>query len=166
MDSDFKLSRCANIPDPVKFSDSSFAEEELSFHLQARAVELKERIHRPFLFVAIHRRMAASEPQYPRLTRLVQQHLSACLRLIQHWDCSHRHHGTWLMVRQSFAAGLLLVAAHRAGLLPSEISPADCADALNTCLATLRYWEREAPDLRASRLILEDMTGDILELGH
>ncbi len=66
------------------------------------------------------------------------------------------------MVRQSFAAGLLLVAAQRAGLTSGQISNVDLREALQTCLMTLQYWEREAPDLGASRMIFEDLTADIL----
>lgn len=59
------------------------------------------------------------------------------------------------MVRQSFTSALLLVAARKAGL--SEVSESQCEEAVQSSLSTLRYWEKEAPDLRASRLILEDV---------
>ena len=153
------LSRCDNLPEPVAFRHDSFADEELSFHLQARFVEVRERIFRPFLYIAIH----GPDPVSAQVLRggLVQKHISACLGLIRHWNVTHRHHGTWLMVRQSFAAGLLLVAAHRAGLTSGRVSDVDFKETLHTCLATLQYWEREAPDLGASRLIFEDMTAHL-----
>ncbi|KIW35701.1 uncharacterized protein PV07_02385 [Cladophialophora immunda] len=149
-----------NLPSPVSFNDKSLADDELSFHLQARFAEVKERIFRPFLYIVIHRPGPGVQDRGRR--QLVQKHISACLQLIQHWNTTHRHHGTWLMVRQSFAAGLLLVAAHRSGLTDGEISDAAFSDTMRTCIGTLRYWEREAPDLRASRLILEEMTADLL----
>jgi hypothetical protein len=108
----------------------------------------------------VHRPASGAEEQVQR--QLVQKHISACVHLIRHWNVTHRHHGTWLMVRQSFAAGLLLVAARRSGLTVGEISDMDFMDTMRTCIATLRYWEHEAPDLRASRLILEDMTAGLL----
>jgi hypothetical protein len=67
------------------------------------------------------------------------------------------------MVRQSFAAGLLLIAGRRAGF--EIISENAFRQALCICHATLRFWEREAPDLRASRLILKDIASDCFPEG-
>lgn len=59
------------------------------------------------------------------------------------------------MVRQSFASALLLLAARRSGL--QEISTEDFEEGVQSSLSTLRYWENEAPDLKAARLILESI---------
>ena len=140
----------------MSFADGVPAEYELAFHLQARGIEIKERIHRPFLLLIVHRELSASEVAI--LMPFVQEHINACIELIQHWNCKHRHHGTWLMVRQSFASALLLVAAYKSGV---EAATKDvCQRATQVTLATLRYWEQEAPDLRASRIILEGIVYD------
>jgi len=62
------------------------------------------------------------------------------------------------MVRQSFASALLLMAARKAGV--EQASFEACKEAVQLSLSTLRYWEQEAPDLRASRLILEAIAKD------
>ena len=86
---------------------------------------------------------------------LVSQHAKTCAQLIQHWNIRHRHHGTWLMSRQSFASALLLLAGTKAGI--SAIPKEQCENSVQSSIATLRFWEQEAPDLKASRQILEDM---------
>lgn len=77
------------------------------------------------------------------------------------------------MVRQSFACALLLLAGRKAGI---EVFVEDeergdgggdrngngdgndkVDESLREALGTLRYWEDEACDLKASRMILEDV---------
>lgn len=59
------------------------------------------------------------------------------------------------MARQSFTASLLLLAGQRFGL--REGQEKSCQESVQHTLSTLRFWEAEAPDLKASRLILEDV---------
>ena len=87
---------------------------------------------------------------------LVQLHGSACIKLISHWDVRHRHHGTWLMARQSFTSALLLSASRLSGL--GVLDEESCKQSIRHTLSTLRFWETEAPDLKASRLILQDVS--------
>lgn len=148
------------LPSVVSFDINVAAGEELAYHLQARAIEIRERIYRPFLYLILHE---GNEPsKYGSLEGLVQLHATTCYRLIQQWNVRHRHHGTWLMARQSFASALLLMAGRRSGLatLPEE----HYEDGVQASISTLRYWEGEAPDLRASRLILEDLAREITVL--
>lgn len=140
----------------MSFSHGIPAEDELAFHLQARGIEIKERIFRPFLLLVIHKELTLSD--IATMSPYVQEHVSACSALVKQWNVRHRHHGTWLMVRQSFASTLLLLAAYKAGV--EEVSLATCMEAVQLCLSTLRYWEQEAPDLRASRTILEAIVRD------
>lgn len=63
------------------------------------------------------------------------------------------------MVRQSFSSALLLLAAQKAGL--AEIQEVPLKETLQLTLGTLRYWEKEAPDLGASRLILESIMQEL-----
>lgn len=133
------------------------AENELAFHLQARAIEIKERIFRPFLYLMIYKTLESHERD--AILPLVEVHVLTCSRLISHWNVRHRHHGTWLMARQSFACALLLLAARKTGL--HELSQEQYDSSVRASLSTLRYWEDEAPDLKASRLILEDILQQI-----
>ncbi|KPM42150.1 hypothetical protein AK830_g4438 [Neonectria ditissima] len=141
------------LPRLISFDVDVAPEDELAYHLQARAFEVKERIYRPFLFSMIH--LSLEQSERVTLQPFVQAHASTCIRLIQHWNIQHRHHGAWLMARQSFASALLLVAAQKAGL--NEQMGEQCVSSVNISALTLGYWEAEAPDLKASRLILEDM---------
>lgn len=137
----------------ISFDVDVAAEDELAYHLQARAFEIKERIYRPFLFRIIHQPLEESERV--TLQSFVQIHAMTCIKLIQQWDIRHRHHGTWIMARQSFASALLLLIAQKAGLLDSLRK--ECEQIVNLSISTLRYWEAEAPDLKASRQVLEDI---------
>jgi hypothetical protein len=93
------------------------------------------------------------------LSPLARIHLATCEKVIQQWDIRHRHHGTWLMVRQSFASALLLLAACKAGL--SEVAIEQCEFSVKATLSTIQFWENEAPDLKASRLILQKIIDDL-----
>jgi hypothetical protein len=101
----------------------------------------------------IHKNSEASERD--ALRQLVRLHAATCSKLIQQWNIRHRHHGTWLMARQSFTSALLLLVARRSGLY--EIPEEQYEESVQSSLSTLRFWEDEAPDLRASRLVLEDI---------
>jgi hypothetical protein len=140
----------------VSFADGAPAQDELAFHLQARGIEIRERIYRPFLLLTIFRDLSPSE--IATLGPYVQEHIAACVSLIQQWNVRHRHHGTWLMVRQSFASVLLLLAARKRGI--EQASTNMCIEAVKICSATLAYWEKEAPDLKASRTILDGIARD------
>lgn len=140
------------LPELISFDVELPTDSELAYHLKARYLEVRERIYRPFLYRNIHKRGDPTEQV--SLRPLAQMHASTCAKLIQHWDIRHRHHGTWFMVRQSFTAALLLLAAQRSELMTDEDT---CERSIQHTLSTLRFWEAEAPDLKASRLILEDL---------
>lgn len=133
----------------------TLAKDELAYHLQARALEIKERIYRPFLYRMIHGQNAFTHAERSAHKPQVTQHAITCTRLIQQWNIRHRHHGTWLMSRQSFTSALLLLAARKAGV--SVIPIEQFEKSVSCSLATLRFWEQEAPDLKTSRQILEDV---------
>lgn len=145
--------RYRTLPDIIFFDIEVAAEDELAYHLQARAFEIRERIYRPFLYLMIHKDIEA--PERDSLRPLVRLHAATCSKLIQQWNVRHRHHGTWLMARQSFTSALLLLAARRSGL--HEIPEEQYEKSVQSSLSTLRFWENEAPDLKASRLVLEDI---------
>ena len=148
------------LPSVISFDIDIHATDELAYHLQARAMEIKERIYRPFLYRLIHAEEALTPDERIVHELLVAKHATTCSQLIHQWSIQHRHHGTWLMSRQSFACALLLLAAQRAGIL--AISPERYEQSVQSSIATLRFWEREAPDLKAARQMLED----IRQLSH
>jgi hypothetical protein len=152
-------SRCRHrtLPDLITFEYDKPADTELAYHLQARALEIRERIYRPFLFRSAHKLNELAERAV--MAPLLQLHASACTKLISHWDVRHRHHGTWLMVRQSFTSALLLSAGRLSGL--GVVEEESCKQSIRHTLSTLRFWEAEAPDLKASRLILQDVSNRV-----
>ncbi|KAL5387334.1 hypothetical protein DPSP01_003558 [Paraphaeosphaeria sporulosa] len=150
------------LPGVISFDiESTAANDELSFHLQARALEIKERIYRPFLYRMIYQKGVHDFSDQNALQPFATSHAITCSKLIQQWNIRHRHHGTWLMSRQSFACALLLLAGRRAGIkvLPDE----QCSGSVQASIATLKFWEDEAPDLKASRQILEDIYSQLHE---
>ncbi|KAL5421145.1 hypothetical protein PMIN06_007295 [Paraphaeosphaeria minitans] len=144
------------LPGVISFDfDSTASHDELAFHLQARALEIKERIYRPFLYRMIHQKGNCNFSEPNALEPFATLHAITCSKLIQQWNVRHRHHGTWLMSRQSFACALFLLAGGLAGI---EVLPvAQCSDSVQASIATLKFWEDEAPDLKASRRILQDI---------
>ncbi|KAF2448339.1 hypothetical protein P171DRAFT_353501 [Karstenula rhodostoma CBS 690.94] len=150
------------LPGVISFDmDSNATNNELAFHLQARALEIKERIYRPFLYRMICQKDSHDISEQNALRLFVTVHAITCSKLIQQWNVRHRHHGTWLMSRQSFACALLLLAGRRAGIevLPDE----QCSESVQASIATLKFWEDEAPDLKASRQILQDIHDQLHE---
>lgn len=150
--------RHGTLPELITFEYDQPADTELAYHLQARALEIRERIYRPFLFRSAHKRNELAERAV--MAPLVQIHASACTKLICHWDIRHRHHGSWLMARQSFTSALLLSAGRLSGL--GVVDEESFKQSIRHTLSTLRFWEAEAPDLKASRLILQDVSNQVL----
>ena len=151
------LLRRDTVPSPVAFEEDVIASEELTFHLQARFAEIRERIYRPFLFLAIHLPSESYDAQV--LDPLVKKHVNAILKLAHQWVVRHRHHGTWFGARQIFTAGLLILAAVKSSRV--DVPKGQWAEAVNLVVASLRYWEVEAPDLRVSRMMLQDIIAGV-----
>ncbi|KAL5002212.1 hypothetical protein BDV10DRAFT_191786 [Aspergillus recurvatus] len=138
-----------NFPPFIRFNREKTA-DELSYFLHARYLDLRERIWRPFLYLAAH-----SSPQDPNLP-LYTQHARQCLDIIfkRILNCSikHRHHGSWFAGRNLFTKGLLVLVAVRS---PNIAVPSNWVTIMDICIAGIRYWEGEAPDLRAARHVLQ-----------
>ncbi|KAL2830036.1 hypothetical protein BDW59DRAFT_29634 [Aspergillus cavernicola] len=138
-----------NFPPIVRLSADDTA-DELSYYLHSRYLDLRERIWRPFLYLGAH-----SKPQDPNLLIYVRN-AGLCLDMIfKHIHICfirHRHHGSWFAGRSLFTKGLLVLVAARS---PNIAMPANWMMAMDTCITGLRYWEDEAPDLRAARLTLQ-----------
>lgn len=130
--------------------------QELHFVLHARLADFRERIYRPFLYLAIH--LPRSDPAQDTLTPYVQRCVSACLSFLHRGTPRHRHHGTWYENRGMFLKTLLVVAAARSGTVRL---PSDWLDGAERCVAGLKFWEAEAPDLKEAREILGELLGSL-----
>jgi hypothetical protein len=131
-------------------SNSRDSAEELQHLLEVRLLEFRERIHRPFLYIAIHQ--PAHSPIQVIIEPYVQRCLDACLKQSLKGSHRHRHHGTWYQNRKIFAQCLLILAAVKSQHINV---PTGWRHAVKTCIAGLGFWEGEAPDLGKAKLVLK-----------
>jgi hypothetical protein len=75
----------------------------------------------------------------------------------------HRHHGTWLSLRQCTRSALVLVAAKRCGQL-DHLIPRDWILAVKGVITFLEFWSLECADAGNRRDILEDALGNVPSL--
>ncbi|KAJ5771783.1 hypothetical protein N7520_002312 [Penicillium odoratum] len=124
--------------------------EELPYLLYLRLQEIRSWILRPLLFLAIH--LPPGTMHRPSLGPFVREALTCCTQLIGGKSITHRHHGTWYMLRLSVTSALCLLAAERGGYEVSGMH-----QSVELAIKTLRYWEAAAPgDIREARIILEN----------
>jgi hypothetical protein len=155
--------RYDNLPAVVTTSEPpspSYRPEELRSLPHLRFLEFLERIYRPFLYLAIH--LEASSPIHQIIEPYVERCLSACIDIASKGINRHRHHGTWYLNRTHLCDCVVLLAAVKSRRVNV---PEGWRDAVNLSIVGLKFWEREAPDLRRGREILEIILGDIDESG-
>lgn len=150
-----------NVP-PMLFTPSASTGEdprprqELGFMLHARLSDLRERIYRPFLYLSIH--LPRTDPAQPTLVPHVKRCVDACMSFLNRGCPRHRHHGTWYENRGMYLKSLLLIAGARSGAVQL---PQDWQDGVGMCLAGLKFWEGEAPDLREAREVLTELMTEL-----
>ncbi|KAH7369506.1 C6 zinc finger domain-containing protein [Rhexocercosporidium sp. MPI-PUGE-AT-0058] len=130
-----------HLPPSIQFPDvPQLASTEWQQYSRGRFYRVLELMHRPFLFTAIH------EPDCSAVIRiLAEKGLFNALRYLQHSHTSHRHHGTWLMLRNELKAASLLLAASRSEGLNM---PPGWEAAITKVLATFDYWALEFPSCK------------------
>ncbi|KAL3460375.1 hypothetical protein BJX64DRAFT_300674 [Aspergillus heterothallicus] len=138
-----------NLPSSFRLGFDNPA-DELSYFLRARYFDLRDRIWRPFLYLAAH--ADAHDPNLPVYAQNATICLDMVLKQVQHCFIRHRHHGSWLVARGLFTKGLLILVAAKSRNITM---PSNWISVVDTCIAGLMYWEDEAPDLRAARLRLQ-----------
>lgn len=129
--------------------------------VQFRFPDILERIHRPFLYLALH--LSDSSPTLQLIGPHVDKCLGSCLQDAAKGSRRHRHHGTWYQNRSVFAKSLLLLAAVKSRRIHV---PAGWRDEVCNTMLGLRFWQKEAPDLGKAGEILERILQDIDEDGH
>ena len=141
----------SHLPFPIAEQTPPEPPNELRYMLSARALELRERVWRPFLFTAIHAEEGAfQDPQTEECAALA---LSLVFQGIEQFRIKHRHHGSWYAARQGFANALMVLAAAKSGRFELR---EDWVSMVTLVQSHLRYWEAEAPDLRSARMILQE----------
>lgn len=158
---DLNLCRFENLPSTlaaVNTADTrnTLATEELQFVLHARLFDFRERIYRPFLYLALHH--PAEDGVHQTIAPFVQRCVGACLACLLRGTPRHRHHGTWYENRGMFLKSLLIVAAIKSGKVQV---PDLWQQGVNLCIAGFKFWELEAPDLREAREVLENLVATL-----
>ncbi|KIW14289.1 hypothetical protein PV08_07071 [Exophiala spinifera] len=137
-------------PGPSLLEDT----DELTFMLRLDYVDLRERIWRPFLYLALHG--TPTQDEMPVVSSTVKTCLDMSFEMLQGARLKHRHHGLWLTVRCMFAKALLIIAAGKSGRVAIR---SDWLEHVNSFQTYLKYWEDEASDLGAMRLALSELLG-------
>ncbi|KAK5721136.1 hypothetical protein LTR15_007100 [Elasticomyces elasticus] len=116
--------------------------DELTFMMLLNYFDLRERIWRPFVYVAVH------SVSLPEDQEIISMCATLCLNLsfemIEGSTVKHRHHGCWLTARCLVTKALLIVAAARSARV--EMRP-DWKRHVHGLQTFLQYWQVEAPDL-------------------
>lgn len=133
--------------------------DELTYMLWLNYVDLRERIWRPFVYLAVHD--STPETDTSLVSAGAQKCLDMCFQTLEGARLKHRHHGLWLTIRCMFSKALLIIAAAK-----SENNlemPEDWQRRVEEFQDYMRYWEEEAPECKGIRLALESLMGnDIL----
>lgn len=159
---------------------------ELSWCTENRLLEMRSWLYQPFLYCAIHQPWnqdggvqsfsLASEGQGPEFWKLVAAGIEINFRIL-HWRALfHRHHGIWFDMRSVITAVIILCGLAKSGnnevpmcLFSHSKEGAGYCEGKHqlTCISfetifnRLKYWEEEAPDVRHSRLILEELVREV-----
>ncbi|EEY21643.1 C6 zinc finger domain-containing protein [Verticillium alfalfae VaMs.102] len=139
-----------NLPSAVKFPDvPEAASTEWQQYSRGRYYRLLELMHRPFLFNAIH------DPGCSPVVRsLAEIGLQNALRYIQHSHICHRHHGTWLQLRNELKEASLLLAASKTTWLTM---PRGWEAGIVKAQATFDHWSWEFPSCRTYANVLQKL---------
>ena len=129
--------------------------DELTYMLWLDYVDLRERIWRPFVYLAVHG--SVSEAARASVNASANKCLAMCFQTLDGARLKHRHHGLWLTLRCMFSKALLIVAAARSQNLDIREDWRTCIDDFK---AYLRYWEVEAPECKSMRTALETLLED------
>lgn len=133
-------------------------ESEELWLVQRRVPELCILLYRPFLYLAIHQ--PESWPHHRAIAPYVENCLDGCMKGALQGVQRHRHHGTWYVNRLIFSYALMILAAVKSRQMDV---PTTWRTAVQTAMAGLAFWEKEAPDLGKARVILQTTLSSIDE---
>ncbi|KAF2086368.1 hypothetical protein K490DRAFT_7350, partial [Saccharata proteae CBS 121410] len=140
-----------NLPERLKRREGN-APDELCCMASGRFEDFRERVFRPFLYLAVHNQ--GNEELRERVDPLVQKHLDACVAWIQQCSAHHRHHGIWYVLRQEFGIALMILAAIKSGMV-REVTT--WVRIVGKIITDLEYWEDEASDIREAKMIIQEV---------
>ncbi|KAI3006445.1 transcriptional regulator family: Fungal Specific TF [Aspergillus niger] len=145
-----------NLPSIIRFEEWDSAPRfELTYNLQARVLQLRSWLYRPFVYYAIHHNSGQSNED-EEAKRFMRKAIECSFHLISSKATQHRHHGTWFVARGVLSSALLIIAAIKAdkGLVDYL---ADWPDLLDQAIRSLSHWASEARDLAYAVVVLANL---------
>ncbi|KAI2841041.1 transcriptional regulator family: Fungal Specific TF [Aspergillus niger] len=145
-----------NLPSIIRFEEWDSAPQfELTYNLQARVLQLRSWLYRPFVYYAIHHNSGQSNED-EEAKRFMRKAIECSFHLISSKATQHRHHGTWFVARGVLSSALLIIAAIKAdkGLVDYL---ADWPDLLDQAIRSLSHWASEARDLAYAVVVLANL---------
>ncbi|KAI2912843.1 transcriptional regulator family: Fungal Specific TF [Aspergillus niger] len=145
-----------NLPSIIRFEEWDSAPRfELTYNLQARVLQLRSWLYRPFVYYAIHHNSGQSNED-EEAKRFMRKAIECSFHLINSKATQHRHHGTWFVARGVLSSALLIIAAIKAdkGLVDYL---ADWPDLLDQAIRSLSHWASEARDLAYAVVVLANL---------
>ncbi|KAI2948955.1 transcriptional regulator family: Fungal Specific TF [Aspergillus niger] len=145
-----------NLPSIIRFEEWDSAPQfELTYNLQARVLQLRSWLYRPFVYYAIHHNSGQSNED-EEAKRFMRKAIECSFHLISSKATQHRHHGTWFVARGVLSSALLIIAAIKAdkGLVDYL---ADWPDLLDQAIRSLSHWASEARDLAYAVVVLDNL---------
>ncbi|PYH72177.1 fungal specific transcription factor domain-containing protein [Aspergillus vadensis CBS 113365] len=145
-----------NRPSIIHFEEWDSAPRfELTYNLQARVLQLRSWLYRPFVYYAIHHDGGQSNEK-EEAERFMRKAIECSFHMINSKATQHRHHGTWFVARGVLSSALLIIAAVKAnkGLVDYL---ADWPDLLDQAIRSLTHWASEARDLAYAAVVLANL---------
>jgi hypothetical protein len=140
----------ATLPTWLRYSPDAPDDRELPYFIHRRMLYVQECLFKPFLFRVIHSSIA----QPPMVREFAQRCVEACRANVLQTAIQHRHHGSWFIGRGAFRCGLAMIAAAQSGKLHM---PQDWLQCVETAIAIIEFWEKEATDLQKLSQILRSI---------
>ncbi|KAH6896640.1 hypothetical protein B0T10DRAFT_161831 [Thelonectria olida] len=141
-----------HLPAAVQFQSDRPTDTEFSYFLHGRFSEWQELVLRPIVYYVLHSPTRAA----PDTIQHAQKSINLCTMLIVKNVSQLRHGGSWFFARKSFLCACLILAVV---LQPSRglQAPSNWPSLVNISLKSLRFWGKDAEDIRRMGGILEYM---------
>lgn len=134
-------SHIPNSPNPAFQADT----DELTYMLYLDYADVRERIWRPFLYIAVHGELSKAADLDVQAAAI--RCLDVSFGMLENARLKHRHHGCWQTIRCTLTKALLVLAAVKCARLNIR---SDWRRYIEDFQLYLRYWQDEAPDLGAA----------------
>ncbi|GLA90175.1 hypothetical protein AtubIFM56815_005738 [Aspergillus tubingensis] len=145
-----------NRPSIIHFEEWDSAPRfELTYNLQARVLQLRSWLYRPFVYYAIHHDDGQINENEEAM-KFMRKAIGCSFHIINSKATQHRHHGTWFVARGVLSSALIIIAAVKAdkGLVDYL---ADWPDLLDQAIRSLTHWASEARDLAYAAVVLANL---------